>query len=242
MKIACYIIDDESHVASLMIEYVKRNEELRLLGYESDPIVALAKIQSGEIKPDVCFLDVQMPGIGGIEIARAIKHLCCVVFTTGYTDYAADAYELDATDYLLKPVRYIRFLDSIEKVKRSMAVSKSIIKTEVNYIFVKDVNKYNTIKVNVSDLQVIQGCGNFVKLHSQGTEKFIMTNLSMGKIIETIKSPHFVQVHKSYIINLNHVTSLMGNEVTLTGDIKIPVSKHYKGQFIQKLNAAQPIR
>ena len=237
MKITCYIVDDEPLVASLIIEYVKRNEELHLLGYESDPKVALSKIQSGEIKPDVCFLDVQMAGIGGIEIARAIKHLCCVVFTTGYTDYAADAYELDATDYLLKPVRYIRFLDSIEKVKRSLSLSKSNAVTELSYIFVKDVNRFNTIRVNIPELLVIQGCGNFVKLHTQDTERPILTNLSMAKVIETIKSPHFIQVHKSFIINVNHMVSLMGNEVTLTRGTKIPVSKHYRSQFIQKLNA-----
>jgi Response regulator of the LytR/AlgR family len=239
--INCYIVDDEPVVASLMIEYVNRHEELFFMGYESDPFTALSKIQSGQIKPDVCFLDIQMAGIGGLEIAKAIKHLSYIVFTTGYTDYAAEAYELDATDYLLKPVRYVRFQESIEKVKRALTATKSP-KIELDYFFVKDVNRCNMIKIIVPELQVIEGCGNFVKLHIRDANMLVMTNLSMAKVMETIKSVHFVQVHKSYIINLYHVASLMGNEITMEGGAKIPLSKHYKGQFISKLNAAHEIK
>lgn len=236
MKTTCYIIDDQPLEAALVIEYVQRTEALQLLGHETDPAVALSRILSGEIKPDICFLDIRMTGMDGLEIGRAIKHLCCVVFTTGCTDYVSDAYELDATDYLIKPVPYIRFLKCIEKVKRSLALSQVSPVNEVNYFFVKDVNNYTIIRVNTPELQVVAGNGNFVKLYLRDVLKPIMTNLSMTKVLDQIHSQHFIQVHKSYIVNLSHVVSLMGNEITLTNGLKITVSRNFKSQFTSKLN------
>lgn len=234
MKITCYIIDDTPPEASLVIEYVHRTDELQLLGYEADPAVALSRLLSGEVKPDVCFLEIRMSSIDGLEIGRAIKHLCCVVFITGFTEYVSEAYELDATDYLLKPVPYLRFLKCIEKVKRSLSTTPVL--NEVSYFFIKDVNSCTIIRVNIHDLQVIEGNGNFVKLHLRDVLKPVMTNLSMTKILELIRSVHFVQVHKSYIINLLHVVSLMGNEITLTNGFKVTVSRNFKSHFTNKLN------
>lgn len=235
MSITCYIIDQEPQEASPVIEYVEQNNELIQLGYECDPRIALTRILSGEIRPDVCFLAIGMAEIDGIEIARTIKHLCCVVFTTKFSDYVSEAYELDATDYLLKPVRYLRFMKCIEKVKRSLALSKFEQMVEVGYFFVKDVTKYTIVRVITAELQLIEGCGNFVKLHLINDAQPVMTNLSMIKIMTQIGSTHFVQVHKSYIINLAHIVHLTGNEITLTNGRKVNVGKKFKGHFINRI-------
>lgn len=236
MKYQCYIVDDEALPASLIIDYVNRHEDLELIAYEPDPAVALSQILSGNVKPDICFLDVQMAGINGIELAKLIKHVTTVIFTTGYRDYAPESYEAEAIDYLLKPVRYVRFLEAVEKAKRDLAKNRSALKKQLDLFFVKDVLQNKMLMIKLDNLVAIEGNGNYVLLHILGAKKSILTNMTMGAIIAKAQSDLLVQVHKKFIVNLSHVVALTGNEITLSGDKKVILSRRQRNLFISSLN------
>lgn len=235
MKYGCYIVDDEPLPATLIIDYVNRHDELFLIEYESNPEVAAAKLLSGEIKADICFLDVQMAGIDGIELAKLIKHLTGIIFTTGYREYAPEAYELDAIDYLLKPVRYVRFIEAIEKAKRYFSDKPSNIDIASDFFFVKDVLSVKKTKIFSDDLVAIEGNGNFGIIHRASSPKPIMSNLSMRAIAAKAASQNLCKVHKSFVVNLAHVVTLYGNEITMTGDLKVSLSRRYRSQFLDKM-------
>jgi two-component system LytT family response regulator len=235
MNLGCYIIDDEQSSAELLIEYIRRHDGLHLLGYEQDPGIAASKILSGEIKADLCFLDVQMAGIDGIELGKMIRNITGIIFSTGYREYAPEAYELDAIDYLLKPVRYARFIESIEKSKRFLAAKYERQVSPTDIFFIKDVINNTTIKVKSTDLICIQSNGNFVFLHINGRQKPVMTNLSMTAAASKVSGQKLAQVHKGFVINIAHITLLDGNLIKLSNDEKVPLSRRFRNDFIDQL-------
>lgn len=235
MSYGCYIVDDEAEVASLIIDYVNRHEELLLLGYEPDPVVAARKLTSGEIKADICFLDIQMAGIDGLELGKMVRHLTAIIFTTGYEKYALESYDLDAVDFLLKPVRYARFIESIEKAKRYLATQPGHHAAGNSFFFVKDVLRNTIVKISSSDVIYIEGHGNFVFLHLSGNQKTVMTNLSMTATAAKAPDQQWVQVHKGYIVNIAHVGLLVGNEIKLSNGGKVPLSRRYRNDFMDRL-------
>lgn len=237
MSYGCYIVDDEPGVAALLIDYVNRHEELHLLGYEQDPFNATQKLLSGEIKADLCFLDVQMGGITGVEIADKVRNLTTVIFISAFKEYAFDSYEVDAVDYLLKPVRYVRFAEAIEKAKRLWAAKVESSENKA-CIFVKDVFSGKLVKMSNADLIAIEGNGNYVFLHIAGLDKPIMTNLTMKSAAAKLPDQSLVRTHKQYIVNLEHVTAINGNEIQ-TGSMVVPLSRRYRNHFFKAIEARE---
>lgn len=240
MKFGCYIVDDEPVTASLIIEYINRHDDLILLGYESNSVIAASKLLSDEIMPDISFFDIQMPGIDGIELGTMVRHKTAIIFTTAFREYAPEAYELDAVDYLLKPVRYTRFIEAIEKAKRNIVTKRNLGTIQSDLIFVKDVMNGQITRIVSSELLAVQGNGNFVLLHVLSSDKPIMTNLSMTTVVDKVRNQKFVQVHKSYIINLQHIVSISGNEITMSKNMKVSLSKHFRTVFLNSIGADKP--
>lgn len=232
MRIYCFVVDDELHSTQLMVEYIERTEGLELVGFEYDPISASKKILSGEIQADLTFLDIEMKGMDGMELGKLIKHETGIIFTTGHRDYAPEAYELDAIDYLLKPIRYVRFVEAIEKAKRYLSSKfPERAKEGSDSMLLRDVMNGRMVKVDNADLLYIEGHGNFVLVHTK-LPKPIMTNMSMTGIAAKVTSQRMVQVHKRFIVNIAHVESLFGNEITMANGNKVPLSRRYRKQFL----------
>lgn len=237
MSYGCYIVDDESEIARLIISFVERHEELHLLGYEQNPYIAVQKLLSGEIQADLCLLDVQMGGITGVEIADKVRNLTTIIFISAFKEYAFDSYELDAVDYLLKPVRYVRFAEAIEKAKRLWAARSEGSESKA-YFFVKDVFSGKLVKISNADLIVIEGNGNFVFLHVAGLHKPIMTNLSMIAAAGKLTDQSLARTHKQFIVNLTHITTIDGNEI-YAANMVVPLSRRYRNAFFKAIDGCR---
>lgn len=232
MSITCYVVDDEAHCTDLLREYIERTEGLTFLGSEHDPMVAEQKILSGTIRADITFLDIEMQGMDGIELAIRIKERTGIVFTTGHVEYGANAYALDAHDYLLKPITYRRFLEAVDKTRRNILARAKA--RETDFFFARDVMNGKLTKIDGREVQYIESNGNFVFIHT-GQRKPIMTSGSMAGIAEKTGIQHLIRVHKGYVINLAHVDHVYGNEITMANGDKVPLSRRYRKPFLDKL-------
>lgn len=211
----CLIIDDEVLAIALLKEYIDKLDFLGLVAAFSNPLEALSILEKEVI--DVIFLDIQMPELTGTEFAKMVNPPTQIIFTTAYSQFAAESYELNALDYLLKPIEFPRFLTAVNKVKKkaSQLVKDQTITIKSGYdLYIK---KYSEILYVQSDV-------NYVLFHT--TTKQIMSYQSMKSLEETLDNTIFKRVHRSYIVNKNAVTALKGRTLYL-GEISVPVSDKY---------------
>ncbi len=244
MNLTCVIIEDEPLARKLLAEYIGKIPSLKLLKSFSNPLEALDFLRIQE--PDVLFLDVQMPEISGIALLKILKTKPFVILTTAYSEYAIEGYELDVTDYLLKPITFERFLKSvekiterlagpssspqIEKVLKERAIDKSAME-EIPYLFVKDGTKH--VKVRLNDIMFIKGLKDYVTIH---TPKGKITTLQRLKVLEEqLPSSKFIRVHHSYIIAIEWIDVIDRDSVQI-GETLIPVSDTYRKAFKATIN------
>ena len=213
MNLNCCIIDDEPLALELMESYVAKTPFLKLAGKFSSALEAMEKVGWRDI--DLIFLDIQMPGITGIEFARTISKKTLVIFTTAYTEYALDSYEVDAIDYLIKPVEAERFQKAVDKalsyhsllLKEEKEAIETIVAAE--YFFVKE--ELLNFKVNFSDILFIEGLKDYVIL--QLNDQRIITRMSLKAIFDLLPKSIFLRVNKSYIVNTDHIESFDNNDI-----------------------------
>ncbi len=230
MEINGLIIDDEPLARNIIVEYAKKIPSLTIVGECGDAIYAHEIIQSRQI--DLLFLDINMPKLSGIEFIKSLKNPPLVIFTTAYSEYALDGFELKAIDYLKKPFSFERFCNAYFRAEELLLLKQSSIRKEVNekiqeYLFIKSDKK--TIKVKISDINYIEGLGDYIKLYTN--DKKIVTNLSMKKIEALLPENKFYRIHKSFIIALDKIDSIEGNLVKLT-NIRLPVGNSYRQNFM----------
>ncbi len=237
MTLSCLIVEDEPMARKLLTQYVEKAPGLELLDALSSPLAALDFLK--EHTPDVLFLDVQMPEITGIGLLKILKKKPLVVLTTAYSEYAIESYELDVTDYLLKPITFERFLKCVEKLFQTKghrlpspasstppAPAAAPESTMSEYLFVKDGTK--SVRVNFADIQYIEGMKDYVRIHTP--DKKITTLQSLKKLTNLLPSKAFVRVHHSYIVAMKWVEEVHRDEV-LVGGTLVPVSDTYRGDF-----------
>ncbi len=223
MKLKCIIVDDEPVARKLLQEYIEDIDFLELAGVAENPLKAGTLITQQTI--DLIFLDINMPKLTGIEFLRATKHLPMVIMTTAYAEYAADGFELDVTDYLVKPFSFERFLKACNKAREYYVLKNNIaveMKPAGEYFFVKCDGKIE--KVLYSELIYVEAMLNYVLLHTDSRK--LMVYLTIKSIAEQLPAGMFLKVHKSYIINVQKIKSIEGNEVTLT-NAKVTISQNF---------------
>lgn len=234
MSLSCLIVEDEPMARKLLTQYVEKVPGLTLSGALSSPIAALDFMKDKQ--PDVLFLDVQMPEITGIELLKILQRKPIVVLTTAYSEYAIEGYELDVTDYLLKPVTFDRFLKCVEKIHQRL-VPEAPTPAEVDpntpgglrpedYLFVKDGTK--SVRIDLREIRYIESLKDYVRINL--ADKRITTLQSMKKLMALLPGEAFVRVHHSYIIGFNWVEEVYRDEVLIDGK-KIPVSDTYRSAF-----------
>lgn len=231
-KIKSIIIDDEPIARQYLSDYVNRMPQLELLATCSRAVDAYSLIETGEA--ELVFLDIQMPGLTGIEFIRTLQKKPAIVLTTAYSEYALEGYEMDVADYLLKPISFERFARSVIKVISRLAPSTGRQETSSpeatdlspvsrDFIFVK--SGYKSVKVNISDILYVEGMKEYVVIYTK-TKKY--TKLDRMKNIETLlKDQGFIRIHKSYIVSVANIEAVFGNTVEING-AQLPVGRSFK--------------
>lgn len=225
MKIRCIAIDDEPLALQQLSRYISETEFLELAGSFRNALLAGKWLS--ENKVDAIFVDIEMPGINGLDFVRNMNRKPLIVFTTAHSEYALEGFKVDATDYLLKPIDYQDFLHSAEKVYRQFLLIQGNItgKGNENIIFVR--SEYKTIPVVIEDIIFIESCSEYVRIFSQG-KKPVMTLGSLKSYQEKLPSDLFMRVHRSYIVNLSSIKSIERKQIILTNDKSIPIGKLYE--------------
>lgn len=233
--ISCIIVDDEQHAIDVLVHFVKQTPFLELKGTTTRPLEALQMVNAEKI--DLVFLDVQMPDLSGIDLIKAINGKCRVILTTAYSEFAAEGFELEVVDYLLKPIPFARFLKAVQRVAdmlESGTSGHSVDLLEDDYIFVKTEAKGKMLRINLQDIDYIESLKNYVAFHHNGTKT--MALLNMKDLDERLPARHFMRVSRSFIVALRKISGVEGNLVRLK-DIKaeIVLGETYRAAFLDKM-------
>jgi DNA-binding LytR/AlgR family response regulator len=214
-KLKCLVVDDEELARILLKTYIEKMENLTLIGITENPLEALQILQNQEV--DLLFLDIQMPELSGTSLAKIVNPKTRIIFTTAYSQYALDGFDLNVLDYLLKPITFERFEQAIDKAKDYFQIQN-----QEETITIK--SGYDLHKIRLEDILFIEGSSEYVTF--QTTEKRIMSYQTLKSLEVSLPNQQFMRVHRSYIVNRNKVNSLKGKEI-LIENFKIPVSETY---------------
>lgn len=236
----CVIIDDEPLAVELIKEFVSKIESLELINTFNNAIDAIAMINTSNV--DLIFLDIEMPHFSGIDFLNAIDKKPLIIFTTAYSDYAVEGFNLGAVDYLVKPIPFHRFLKSVMRAQQLFLTQNTTQNTsapkvvapelEPDFMFVR--SEYENVKINFSDILFIEGLKDYVKIYTNDN-KYTLTLISLIKLENTLSNKGFARIHRSYIINIKYVKSIQKNKV-LIADKRIPISESYKNTFFERIN------
>ena len=237
MNISCMIVEDEPLARNLLIQYISKVPYLQLVKACPSPLEALEALREQNI--DLLFLDIQMPELTGISLLKILPKKPLVIFTTAYSEYALEGYELDVVDYLLKPVTFERFLKAVEKVVQRVNTQKpqepmsqeSEMKdykeeNAQNYIFVKDGTKL--VKVKLNEILYIEGLKDYVIIHT--SHQKIVTLQRMKTLEAELPAHQFIRVHNSYIVSIDAIDAIEKEKIQV-GKVFIPISDTYRKSF-----------
>lgn len=228
----CYVVDDEPHAIETLASYIEKAPGLELLGSSTNPLEALDLINTS-IHPDITFLDVDMPQLSGLDLAGLISDRTAVIFTTAFPDYALGAFEKNAADYLLKPISFERFLNSVKKVSGHL---QAHIQDPANdHIFIKANIKGKVTRLNFTDIVYVESIKNYVIIYA-GEEKMI-TYLTMKELEAALPPEKFFRVHKSFIVNAEKIKTVNGVNILLQNNIPVPLGQRYKTALQEYINA-----
>lgn len=228
----CIVVDDEPLAVKMLENYISRTPGIALEASFTDSVQALAAIS--EKRPDLVFLDIQMPDLNGLELSRMLKEPTRIIFTTAFRQYAFDSYEVSALDFVLKPIRYQKFLEAVEKARRwfdlkDAAESRSQSAAEDDFIFLKADKTLH--KIPFDDIQYVLGMKDYVCVYVAGRKEPLVTHSTMKGMEEMLPSPRFMRVHKSYIVNVDKIESVTsGCDLLVAGEF-IHVSDAYRESF-----------
>jgi len=227
--VSCIAIDDEPLALQLLKEYTSRVSFLEMKGFFTDAIEARAYLEKEKI--DLLFLDIQMPDINGVQLYNSMAHKPMVIFTTAFSEYAVDGFNVNAIDYLLKPFEYDRFVKAVYKAKEyyEFTINQEL---RLTSIFVKA--DYQLVKVNLKDVLLIEGLDDYIKIHL-ADGKNILTLMSLKAITEKLPAVEFVRVHRSYIVPLGKIEKVSSKKI-VTGGREIPVGVSYAEEFFRVMN------
>ncbi len=232
MKINCIIIDDEPLARHGLNEYIADIDFLNMLGEFDTPLKATGLISRGEVQ--LIFLDIQMPKITGIDFFKTLSHAPPVIFSTAYPQYALEGFELNALDYLVKPVSFERFFKAALKAKEYYEVrEKNVTEAGANnagYFFIKTDNKL--VKLLYDDILFAEALQNYVVIHTK--EKKYITYLTFKSVEEYLPAGKFIKTHKSFIVAAEKIESIEGNNIRL-GAHDIPISRNMKEEVMETL-------
>jgi DNA-binding LytR/AlgR family response regulator len=233
MEIKAIIVDDEPLARNVIKEYAKKIAPLIIVGECEDAICAHQILQEKQV--DLVFLDINMPKLTGIEFLKSLPHPPLIIFTTAYSEYALEGFELNIIDYLKKPFSFDRFCKAYFRAEEFLLLKQPTKNAFVpekpnNFIFIKSDKK--SIKLNIQDIEYVEGLGDYIKIYT--SDKKLVTNLTMKKIENQLPSTQFYRIHKSFIISMDKIDSIEGNMVKLKNTV-IPIGKSYRQDFMEHI-------
>lgn len=227
-QLTCIIVDDEPLAVKLLESYVAKTPDLSLVASFTDSVEAIAAIKSQPV--DLLFLDIQMPDLDGMELAHMIPEETRVIFTTAFKEYAYESYEVSALDFLLKPIRYNKFLAAVEKAKK-WQMAQPIVEEETppTSLFIKVDGELRQVLLD----QIVYVCGmkDYVMFYLEGESKPLITHLTMKAVEELLPASHFMRIHRSYIIALDKIKKVDRNDCIYIGNEIIHVPDSYIDNF-----------
>lgn len=222
----CLIIDDEPASRDILRSYISNTDELELIGECKDALEARKVLKEAEV--DLIFLDINMPRLSGVEFLKSLSQPPKVIFTTAYSEYALDGFELDAVDYLLKPFSFDRFLKAVDKAQRSFDRSSP----KEDFITIKADGKL--YRISYDEILFAESQGDYLTIHTK--EKNITFYETMKNFSEQLPDSYFIRIHRSFLIAISKVEYVEGNMVNI-GNQELPIGQSYKEEFLKKYNA-----
>ena len=227
--IKCIAIDDEPLALRQIAGYIKKTSFLELAGLCESGTQAVEVLEQTPV--DLMFVDINMPDLSGMDFVKTLENPPLVVFVTAYSEYALEGFRVDAIDYLLKPISYVDFLKSANKVKSWFETHNQKadqVKSNKDFLFIK--SEYKILRINFDDIKYIEGMSEYIKIHLINS-KPVMTLLSIKSIEEQLPPEKFMRVHRSYIVNLEKISVIERIRIIFDGNVYIPVSDQYKSKF-----------
>ncbi len=243
-KLNCLVVDDEPHATEILEMYIQKTPFLHMVNAETDPWKAIEYLKSNKV--EILFLDIQMEGLSGLQVMDLLQEKPAVILTTAYEQYALKGFEYKVSDYLLKPFSYDRFLKAVNHVKEnqmSNSPTESIVSTpsksdtltsSPTHFMIKGDAKNKFHRIKFSDIQYIEGLKNYVKF--QCSDQSITALYSMTSLMDLLPENSFIRVHKSFIINLDHVNMVEGNLIKI-GSSQIPIGASFKKSFLDRIKS-----
>ena len=222
MKYRCIAIDDEPLALDLVRDYVARMPGLELVQTFDDAVSAAEFIRNNQV--DILLVDIHMPDISGLDLVRSLAEKPAVIFITAHKKFALDGFELDATDYLLKPVSFDRFSRAIQKAIDFVNYRKKDPDDEQESLFV--YSEYRLVKILLEDIEYIESLRDYIRIHI-ANEKPLLTLMPLKKVLEKLPAGRFQRIHRSYIVNVSRIRSVLNKKICLTSSIELPVSDSY---------------
>jgi two-component system LytT family response regulator len=230
MKIKCIIVDDEPPAIRILESYFEKVSFLEKVGVFNDSMKALEFLNSQSV--DLVFLDIQMPQLTGLQLSKIISKDIKIIFTTAYPDFALEGFELNAIDYLLKPISFERFYQAASKVntfpKQEIKSSK-----QPDFVFIKTDGKNKFAKIFLNDIQYVESLQNYVCIHTIGQK--IITHSSLKNVIESLPKNEFVQIHKSYVISLKQI-EVTDSFSVFVNNMELPIGATFKDAFFERID------
>jgi len=228
--ISCIAIDDEPLALRQITSYIEKTPFLELEESFEGPLNAITYLQTHKI--DLMFVDINMPDINGLDFVKSLENPPKIIFTTAYSEYAVEGFRVDAIDYLLKPIDYATFLKASNKAKSWFDIHEKQpeqLQSNNDFLFIK--SEYKIIRIKIEDIKYIEGMREYIRIHLTD-EKPIMTLLSMKAMEAQLASQNFMRVHRSYIVNLNKISTIERNRIVFD-KVYIPISEQHREKFQQ---------
>ena len=235
--IRCIIIDDEPLALQQMEGYVKKIPYLELVAACQSAIEAKEILENEKI--DAIFCDINLPELNGLDFIKSLENPPMVVFTTAYSEYAVEGFQLNAVDYLLKPFGCDEMKRAAEKLKKCQDSLRSL--QEVSQVDEDDAmflkTEYKIVRINISHIKYVEAMSEYLRIYLTDYSRPIIVLLSMKKMEERLPSRKFMRVHRSYIINLKMIQEISKNRISMGDDIEIPIGDSYRDQFNAYINS-----
>lgn len=226
--IAAIALDDEPLALKIIENFCSRTDVIRLERTFTKPSAASAYLKKFPV--DLIFLDIQMPSLSGIDFYKNIQQKTMVVFTTAFSEYAVEGFNLSAVDYLLKPFTYERFEQAVEKVNEYYSFMHKVSSTQKSQIYVRA--DYKLVKIEVSDILFVEGLDDYLRIHLKGGIQ-VVTRMTLKTMEQKLPNNDFIRVHRSYIVSFPYIDSVR-NKVICLGEKEIPIGRSFEKSFFEK--------
>ena len=229
----CIAVDDEKYVLDLLVDNIQKVPFLQLVSRCRNALEAAEVLHREPV--DLIFLDIQMPGLNGLQFIKTLQQPPMIIFVTAYSEHAVEGFELNAVDYLLKPVSFERFMKACNKAyERFSLQQKTPVKDDKpGYFFV--YVEYNQVKITVEEILYIEGMKDYAKIYLSSSNRPVITKMSLKNIEEKLSGYRFVRIHKSYIVSADKVTAIKRDLICI-GNTELPLSDFYKPAVEQMLS------